>query len=95
MRGMDYTPPCPICSDSMVVRQGPKIRFYGCVRYPACKGKRTLDGEVFGMDDEVPDGLDAEGEGWFHTGIAEGMSYDEAREMAFDWQRQEERDRHK
>lgn len=80
---------CPICGADMVKRQGPKIEFYGCNMYPGCKGKRTLDGTVFGFDGESPAGLSEESESWFYAGISEGMSYDEAREMAFDWQRHE------
>ena len=88
MRNEGWT--CPICNEDMIERQGPKIRFYGCSMYPRCKGKRTLDGKVFGVDDEIPVGLSEESEGWFHAGLSEGMSYDEAREMAFDWQRHED-----
>ena len=73
----------------MVERQGPKIKFYGCSMYPRCKGKRTLDGIVFGIDNESPTGLSEESERWFHAGVSEGMSYDEAKEMALDWQRHE------
>lgn len=28
----------------MVERQGPDGRFYGCRRYPACKGTRNIEG---------------------------------------------------
>ena len=84
---------CPICGEDMIERQGPKIKFYGCVKFPLCRGKRTLDGEVFGVDNEMPVGISGEAEDWFRAGIADGMDYDEAREMAFDWQRQEENDK--
>ncbi len=87
---MDESIICPICGSSMVERQGPKIKFWGCIRYPNCKGKRTMDGIVFGVDDEAPDGLDGEGERMFDIAIEEGMDYDEAREMAFDWQRHQD-----
>lgn len=89
----DYS--CPICGEDMIERQGPKIKFYGCSRFPDCIGKRTLDGEVFGIGGETPLGLEGEGEDWFRSGIRDGMSYDEAREMAFDWQHMEENDRYK
>lgn len=89
MTMMDNGYLCPICDADMVERQGPKIKFYGCSMYPQCKGKRTLDGAVFGVDDETPIGLSAEAEGWFNAGIADGMDYDEAKEMALDWQRHE------
>lgn len=55
--------------------------------------KKTLDGVAFGIDGEAPVGLDKEGREWFYAGLADGMSYDEAKEMALDWQRQEEKDR--
>ena len=86
---------CPICGEEMEERQGPNIKFYGCSNFPGCKGKRTLDGTVFGIDGEVPAGLTDDAERWFEAGIEEGMSYDEAREMALDWQRMEEKDRYK
>lgn len=90
MSNIEYV--CPICGEEMVERQGPKIRFYGCSNFPQCKGKRTLDGTVFGVDGEAPAGLNADAEGWFNAGISDGMSYDEARDMAWDWQRMEEKD---
>lgn len=93
MRDSDFAPDCPICGEQMVERTGPKIKFYGCIRYPLCIGKRTLDGVAFGIDGEAPVGLDKEGREWFYAGLADGMSYDEAKEMALDWQRQEEKDR--
>ena len=79
----------------MVERQGPNIKFYGCSNFPKCMGKRTLDGTVFGVDGESPAGLTYDAEGWFKVGLSDGMSYDEAREMAFDWQHMEENDRYK
>lgn len=93
MIGEEYT--CPICGSEMIERQGPKIKFYGCSNFPRCVGKRTLDGTVFGLDGETPSGLTDDAESWFNAGIADGMSYDEARDMAFDWQRMEEKDRFK
>lgn len=83
---------CPICESDMVERQGPKIKFYGCSMYPKCLGKRTMDGTVFGVDDETPLGLNDEGEDMFRIGLSEGRSYDEAKEMAFDWQRWQDKD---
>ena len=80
---------CPICGEKMIQRQGPNIKFWGCSMYPQCIGKRTLDGTVFGIDGETPAGLSDEAESWFNAGILDGMDYDEAREMALDWQRHE------
>lgn len=96
MGDSDFAPDCPLCGEQMVERTGPKIKFYGCIRYPLCKGKRTLDGVAFGIDGEKPEApawLDKEGRECFYAGLADGMSYEEAREMAFDWQRLEEKDR--
>ena len=41
------TPPCPKCGVGMTVRRVSKgtrkgLRFWGCLRYPRCKGNRTL-----------------------------------------------------
>lgn len=83
---------CPICESEMVERQGPKIKFYGCSNFPRCIGKRTMDGAVFGVDGEIPLGLNDDGEDMFSIGLSEGRSYDEAKEMAFDWQRWQEKD---
>lgn len=88
MANEEYT--CPICGADMVERQGRNKKFYGCSMYPRCKGKRALDGTVFGVDGESPAGLSEESESWFYAGISDGMSYDEAREMAFDWQKHED-----
>ncbi len=33
---------CPKCGSKMVQRSGPKGPFYGCSRYPDCKGTRSL-----------------------------------------------------
>jgi DNA topoisomerase-1 len=35
--------PCPLCGDKMYVRDGRFGRFYGCSRYPKCKGLVNLD----------------------------------------------------
>ncbi len=31
-------PPCPVCHGKTTLRQGPSKPFYGCKRFPACKG---------------------------------------------------------
>jgi DNA topoisomerase-1 len=35
--------PCPICGDKMYVREGRFGKFFGCSRYPKCKGLVNLD----------------------------------------------------
>ena len=35
-------PSCPRCHDSMVMRKGPRGRFWGCARYPSCRGTQSL-----------------------------------------------------
>lgn len=32
------TPACPRCGEMMEIRQGRRGRFWGCTRYPACRG---------------------------------------------------------
>lgn len=54
------TPRCPICTAPMVqrrARRGPAAgsRFWGCSRYPGCKGVRELDA----VPTHVPDGTNA------------------------------------
>lgn len=34
--------PCPRCGNAMVLRQGRYGRFYGCSRYPVCRGTRNI-----------------------------------------------------
>ena len=85
---------CPICGEDMVLREGAKVKFYGCSMYPInqCTGKRDLDGEAWGCYDEDPADFDTNGSRMFNVCLAEGWSYDEAAECARDWQRQEEKD---
>ena len=35
-------PTCPKCGSPMALRSGPYGQFYGCTRYPSCKGKLDL-----------------------------------------------------
>ncbi len=35
-------PMCPICGEDMILRHGPYGQFYGCSRYPRCKGTRNI-----------------------------------------------------
>ena len=96
---MEYK--CPICNSSMVERSG-RRKFYGCEMYPInhCPGKRSLEGNPFGCEndeenvfqDSVPLGLNEEGERMFNAARSEGRNYKEACEMAFDWQRWQEKD---
>ncbi len=45
------TLPCPDCGSDMRLRTGRFGRFYGCSRYPACRGTHTAtrDGEPAGI----------------------------------------------
>ena len=38
------TPRCPACGAPMVLRSGRYGKFYGCSKYPSCKGKRSYKG---------------------------------------------------
>jgi ssDNA-binding Zn-finger/Zn-ribbon topoisomerase 1 len=33
-------PTCPRCGNDMVLRQGPRQKFWGCSQYPACRTTR-------------------------------------------------------
>ena len=37
---------CPMCNSPMVRRKGSRGEFWGCSRYPACKGTRNISDEV-------------------------------------------------
>jgi len=39
------TPPCPLCKGPTRKRQGKKGDFWGCVRYPDCKGIINTNGK--------------------------------------------------
>lgn len=39
-------PDCPECGVKMMTRDGPHGPFFGCPRFPACKGTRFADGAV-------------------------------------------------
>lgn len=88
---------CPVCGASMVKRSGPQKTFFGCTEYhrTGCVGKRDLHGKSWGCDTEEPYYLDDEGSSMFQACINDGFSYDEASEIAAEWQRQEENDRWK
>jgi len=36
------TPLCPRCSSQMVLRSGTRGHFYGCSRFPRCRGTRNI-----------------------------------------------------
>ncbi len=38
----DASVTCPKCGSPMVKRQGPRGEFWGCSRYPACRGTRSI-----------------------------------------------------
>jgi ssDNA-binding Zn-finger/Zn-ribbon topoisomerase 1 len=38
-------PLCPLCHTPMVTRHGRSSDFWGCVKFPSCKGTRSLEGE--------------------------------------------------
>ncbi len=42
---MAETPKCPACGSDMVLREGYKGKFYGCSKFPACKGTANYEGE--------------------------------------------------
>ena len=36
------TPECPVCKGEMIKRKGSKGEFWGCSKYPNCKGTRQI-----------------------------------------------------
>ncbi len=65
---------CPSCGGPMVSRQNSKTgqRFWGCTKYPRCKGTRDTDGlsaddrrQAAGLPDHPDDGDDDEGDDSF------------------------------
>ncbi len=38
-------PKCPKCGSDMVLRQGYKGKFYGCSKFPNCRGTVNIEGE--------------------------------------------------
>jgi restriction system protein len=59
-RGQDQSetpaPTCPLCSESMVLRQARQgrnagSRFWGCRGYPECRGTRPFDADASGRSD--------------------------------------------
>lgn len=56
------------------------------------RGKRDLNGKVIGYDFESPVGLDECGERMFNSCIEDRFDYEEAENIAREWQRLEEKD---
>lgn len=42
----DYSPKCPLCDGAMVLRSGVHGKFYGCLRFPKCRGTRNYEEKV-------------------------------------------------
>jgi ssDNA-binding Zn-finger/Zn-ribbon topoisomerase 1 len=42
---MAETPKCPQCGSDMALREGYKGKFYGCTKFPGCKGTANYEGE--------------------------------------------------
>lgn len=40
---LDYSPKCPQCGSAMVLRSGVHGKFYGCLRFPKCRGTRNYE----------------------------------------------------
>jgi len=36
------SPPCPLCNSKMIRRTGRYGSFWGCIRYPRCKGTNNI-----------------------------------------------------
>lgn len=43
---LDYNPKCPVCDGAMVLRKGVHGLFYGCLKFPACRGTRSYEAEL-------------------------------------------------
>jgi helicase len=44
---------CKTCGSSMVLREGPKGQFYGCLSYPKCKSSMDLFGNFFAKNEST------------------------------------------
>jgi len=40
---LDYSPKCPNCDGAMVIRKGVHGKFYGCLKFPRCRGTRNFE----------------------------------------------------
>lgn len=43
---LDYSPRCPYCGGTMVLRSGVHGKFYGCLNFPKCRGTRNYEAEI-------------------------------------------------
>lgn len=43
---LDYSPKCPNCNGHMVIRKGVHGKFYGCLKFPNCRGTRPYEEPV-------------------------------------------------
>jgi hypothetical protein len=43
LQPVDKSVACPKCGRPMVLKKGPHGKFYGCSKYPDCKGKRNFE----------------------------------------------------
>jgi len=41
IRDIEYSPKCPNCGGPMVIRKGVHGKFYGCLKFPKCRGTRN------------------------------------------------------
>ena len=46
IRDLDYAPRCPRCNALMILRKGVYGKFYGCSRFPNCRGTRDYAEEL-------------------------------------------------
>ncbi len=40
---LDHSPKCPNCEGAMVIRKGVHGQFYGCLKFPICRGTRNYE----------------------------------------------------
>ena len=40
---IEYNPPCPKCGGAMQLRAGVHGKFYGCLKFPDCRGTRQYE----------------------------------------------------
>lgn len=46
IRDIEYSPRCPNCGGPMVIRSGVHGKFYGCLKFPRCRGTRNYSSQV-------------------------------------------------
>lgn len=86
---------CPICKSEMRYKAGTtngrKYEFYGCSRYPYCKGTVEMD-EVDKYDDGVQPNkeertIEEEGDDLRNTLFRDGYSWEEASYAKYMWEK--------